>query len=65
MKTKIRYLTTMLVATAATSAAIGLAPIAVAAPGAATVPQGDTSGIDAPTGPGLWNGRSPAGGTGM
>lgn len=58
MKTKISYLTTMLVATAATGAAIGLAPIAIAAPG-------DTSGIDSPTGPGLWRGGDPAGGTGI
>jgi hypothetical protein len=65
MKTKMRYLTTMLVATAATGAAIGFAPVAIAAPGAASAPQGDTSGIDTPFGPSLWNGGTPAGGTGI
>jgi hypothetical protein len=65
MKTKMRYLTTMLVATAATGAAIGLAPVAIANPGAASAPQGDTSGIDTPSGPGLWAGGNPAGGTGI
>src|ERR1700692_780868 len=65
MQTKMRYLTTLLVATAATGAAIGFAPVAIANPGAASAPQGDTSGIDTPTGPGLWNGGTHAGGTGI
>jgi hypothetical protein len=65
MKTKMRYLTTLLVATAATGLAIGFAPVAIADPGATSLRQGDTSGIDSPTGPGLWNGGSPAGGTGI
>ena len=65
MKTKMRYVTTMLVATAATGAAIGFAPAAIADPSATSLRQGDTSGIDSPTGPGLWNGGQPAGGTGI
>jgi hypothetical protein len=38
MKTKMRYLTAMLVATAAAGAAIGFAPVAIAAPSAAGAP---------------------------
>jgi hypothetical protein len=53
MKTKMRYLTTLFVATAATGAAIGFAPVAMAA----AVTQDNT-------GPGLWNGGVVAGGTG-
>jgi hypothetical protein len=65
MTTKMRYLATLFVATAATGAVIGFAPVAIASPGAASAPQGDTSGIDTPTGPGLWTGGNPAGGTGI
>jgi hypothetical protein len=65
MKTKMRYLTATLVATAATVTAISFAPVAIADPGATMLRQGDTSGIDTPTGPGLWNGGNPAGGTGI
>lgn len=68
MKTKMRYLTTVAVATAAMGAAINFAPIAVAAdPGSPSGGGGtgsDTSGLDANTGPGLSNGGSPAGATG-
>ena len=68
MKTKMRYLTALVVATAASGAAISFAPIAAAAdPSTPNGPQAtgsDTSGLDAPTGPGFWNGGQPAGGTG-
>lgn len=61
MKTNMRYVTTLLVATAATGVAIGLAPVAIADAGTASAPQATGQG-DA--GPGLWNGGDPAGGTG-
>jgi hypothetical protein len=68
MKTQMRYLTTVAVATAAMGAAMSFAPIAVAAdPGSPNGGGGtgsNTSGLDANSGPGLWNGGSPAGGTG-
>ena len=39
MKTKMRYLTMLLMATAATGAAIGFTPVAIADPAAARAPQ--------------------------
>jgi len=68
MKTKRRYLTTLMVATAATGAAIGFAPVATADPGAASEPQ--AAGQDqvgpgnTPPDPGYWDGGQAAGGTG-
>jgi hypothetical protein len=65
MKTKIRYLTTLLVATAATGAAIGFAPVAIADPGAGngTQPTGQNGPANPPN-PGYWDGGEAAGGTG-
>jgi hypothetical protein len=60
MKTKMRYLTTLLVATAATAVAIGFAPVAIADPGVASGQAGPTT----PPNPGYWDGGQAAGGTG-
>jgi hypothetical protein len=66
VKTKMRYLTTLLVATAATGAAVGFAPIAIADPGAVSRPQatrlGD-AGLHAASAGFLTD--QPAGGTGI
>jgi hypothetical protein len=65
MKAKMRYLTTLLVATAASAAAIGLAPVAIADPGAASDPQPTgQAGPVTPPNPGPWAGGQAAGGTG-
>jgi hypothetical protein len=64
MKTKMRYLTTLLVATAATGAAIGFSPAAIADPGMAPR-QGSAGAAENSADPGYWNGGAPAGGTGI
>jgi hypothetical protein len=66
MNTKRRYLTTLLVATAATGAAIGFAPVAIADPGAASEPPAaaQVGPGNTPPDPGYWDGGQVAGGTG-
>jgi hypothetical protein len=58
-----------LVATAATGAAISLAPVAIADPGAASEPQavgqGQVGPGHTPPDPGYWDGGEAAGGTGV
>jgi hypothetical protein len=68
MKTNRRYLTTLLIATAATGAAIGLAPVALAAPGASeplAAGQSQVGPGNTPPEPGYWDGGQAAGGTGV
>jgi hypothetical protein len=67
MTTKRRYLTTLLVATAATGAAIGLAPLAIADAGAASQPQASAQvgPGNTPPDPGYEDGGQVAGGTGI